>query len=151
MIVHYPHPALSTRAEETVPSLETSETAEVMLKILRESRNGVGLAANQIGVLKRIAVFQTPGLPDVMLNPVVLTASGEAIDNEGCLSLPGCTLRVKRATSITVRYQQLDGEEITRDFVDFPARVIQHEIDHLDGIVIIQKREPELKGRASRR
>lgn len=104
--------------------------------------DGVGLAAPQIGVSKRILIAcptVKKGEEHVMVNPEILESSGREIGSEGCLSLPGITGEVPRAKKIKLKYQDRHGETFTVDLKDFFARIIQHEIDHLDGILLIDR------------
>lgn len=102
--------------------------------------NGVGLAAPQIGILKRVVVIDIgedgPG-PLKLINPVILERSGVQDGPEGCLSCPGIWGDVKRSKYVKVKALNPDGEEIIIEGEDFLARALQHEIDHLDGILFI--------------
>jgi len=110
---------------------------------------GVGLAAPQIGVLLRVAVTDTrwreedegPDLK-VWINPEILRREGEAVFEEGCLSVPGIYEEVKRAASITARWYDTEGNRHTADFEGFPAVALQHEFDHLDGRLFIDLLPP---------
>ena len=103
---------------------------------------GVGLAAPQIGILRRYAVCLMTSKEVVeLINPVILAASGEDTMKEGCLSCPNKYMPVKRATDITLRYQDRHGQWVERRFLDFDARVCQHEMDHLDGVLFYDKAE----------
>ncbi len=110
---------------------------------------GVGLAAPQIGVLLRVAVTDTrwreeDGNPDlkVWINPEISYREGEAVFEEGCLSVPGIYEDVKRAASITASWYDMEGHRHTADFEDFPAVALQHEFDHLDGRLFIDLLPP---------
>ena len=104
---------------------------------------GVGLAAPQIGVMKRIVVMDLakegdPADPIVMINPEILSLSEDTVvTEEGCLSIPELYYDVERAAEVTVQYTDLDGQEVTREAGDRLAVCIQHEIDHLDGVLYI--------------
>src|SRR6476659_7152614 len=109
---------------------------------------GVGLAGPQVGVMERIIVVHVPGdyisddAEDVdytLINPEIVRASGDISGTEGCLSIPGWVADVPRFTSITVRAMDLDGHTIRIKAVDWVARVLQHEIDHLDGILFLDR------------
>ena len=95
----------------------------------------VGMAANMIGVLKRIIVFDNDGAYMTMLNPEITRKSGEYTAEEGCLSLSG-TRKTKRYRNITVTWQDGEFRQQKRSFSGFTAQIIQHEIDHCDGILI---------------
>ena len=94
----------------------------------------VGLACNQIGILKRIIVIKFSGEWLVMINPeIVVSTGGRFIGREACLSRPGKSVKVRRDKKVTVVYTNIDGEIITSKFTKFTARIIQHEVDHLNG------------------
>jgi peptide deformylase len=113
---------------------------------------GVGLAATQVGVLKRVLVFDMEDELVVLCNPVVASASPETVlDDEGCLSLPGITVPVERPVSLVCEAVSLDGEPIRIEADDFYARVLSHEIDHLDGVLIIDRATPDERRAALRR
>jgi len=114
--------------------------------------NGMGLAANQVGVLQRIIIVDTTPKdehksykPIVFINPEILSYEGENIAEEGCLSFPGITKEIKRATQIKVRSWNINEEVMEIEAVGLPARVIQHEIDHLNGILFIDRMDEETK------
>jgi len=103
------------------------------------SAKGVGLAAPQVGVPKRVIVIDAgEGLIE-LINPEILSSSGKDTDTEACLSIPGLIGDVTRATSIKVRYFDRQGKEQLAKVKGFPARVFQHEIDHLEGILFIDR------------
>ena len=113
-------------------------------------RNGVGIAAPQVYLSKRIIIVASranpryPDAPDmdaiVMVNPEILEKSTVTIlGEEGCLSVPDERGQVARAETITVRYFTLDGEPVEMVFHGFPARIIQHEVDHLDGVLFVER------------
>lgn len=110
--------------------------AEDLLETLTAHKDGcVGMAANMIGVNKRIIAFDSDGKYMVMLNPEIVKKSGLYEAEEGCLSLDG-TLRTKRFQSIKVQYQNSDFQLRYKTFTGFAAQIIQHEIDHCEGIII---------------
>ena len=109
---------------------------------------GIGLAAPQIGVLKQIIVADiSPHFPEhppmALINPLITEVSGEELAEEGCLSLPGLRGIVRRAGSVTVHAMLPNGEEIELSGNHLMARVLQHEIDHLNGILFIDLLKPE--------
>ena len=115
---------------------EDLAVAQDLLDTLEAHRDGcVGMAANMIGVLKRIIVFDDQGSYMVMLNPEILKASGPFETEEGCLSLAG-TRPTKRFRKIKVRYQNQAMEVRIKTFTDWTAQIIQHEMDHCNGILI---------------
>jgi len=118
-----------------------AELVERMRRTMYEAA-GVGLAAPQVGRSIQLAVVDpTLGEDDkefmVLINPEILEREGDEDDLEGCLSIPGITVPVTRATRLLVRAYDLQGREIRREFAGFPARIIQHEIDHLNGVLIV--------------
>lgn len=145
-ILHYPHPALRRRAEpvETVTD-EVLAVARRMLELMHAAP-GVGLAAPQIGLSWRLFVANPTGEPAddrVFVNPEIVDPSRDVAPmEEGCLSLPDVRGEVRRPIRATVRATGLDGEafELTSDAL--PARVWQHETDHLDGVLILDKMAP---------
>lgn len=111
-------------------------TAEDLLDTLRANRTGcVGLAANMIGVSKRIIAFDNEGDLMVMLNPEIIRQSDPYEAEEGCLSLSG-TRKTKRYRTIKVRYQNTQLQMRLKTFSGFTAQIIQHEVDHCNGIII---------------
>ncbi|USA47620.1 peptide deformylase [Acinetobacter sp. C26M] len=113
-------------------------------------RNGVGIAAPQVYISKRLIIVASrpnPRYPDapemdavVMVNPEILAFSQEScLGEEGCLSVPDERGLVERAQAIKVRYYTLQGEVIETAFEGFPARIVQHEVDHLDGILFVER------------
>ena len=96
----------------------------------------VGMAANMIGVLKRIIVFDNGGSYMTMFNPEIIKKSGPYETEESCLSLLGGPRKCKRYKTIKVKYQTEKFDTLTKTFTGFPAQIIQHEIDHFDGILI---------------
>ena len=116
--------------------------AEDMLTTMYASPIGVGLAAPQVGILKRLIVIdlnreEPEGSPLVLFNPKIQSLEGETVEEEGCLSIPGITADVKRAAKAVVTAQDIDGEPTRIEGEELLARALQHEIDHLDGILFI--------------
>jgi peptide deformylase len=107
-----------------------------MLETMYDAK-GVGLAAPQIGITERLVVIDVGDGPLVLFNPQVLLCEGENKDVEGCLSIPGRNEYITRAEKVTVSYINLEGKKITTTGNDLLARALQHEIDHLDGILFI--------------
>lgn len=125
---------LSQRAAPAAP--EDLAAADDLLETLQAHREGcVGMAANMIGVSKRIIAFDNDGEYLVMFNPEILKKSGPYTTEEGCLSLNG-TRSTKRWQSVKVRYQNRDFQTRMKTFTGFSAEIIQHELDHCDGILI---------------
>lgn len=101
--------------------------------------NGVGLAAPQVGILRRIVVIDIGQGVNVLINPTFVSQSGENIDYEGCLSVPGLRGKVKRPDKVVIRAMDQDGEVREIEGEGFLARALCHEIDHLDGVLYIDK------------
>ena len=140
-ILKYPHPVLKEVAKE-VTKEEINDDLRATFAEMRELMNeagGVGLAAIQVGIKKRFFVM-IDNLDDyepktvVVINPVIIEEDGQINDEEGCLSFPGVTAKVKRATTVKIKALNEFGEEVEIERDGYLARCIQHEIDHLDGI-----------------
>jgi peptide deformylase len=140
-------PVLKTRAapvEDFDESLE--RLAEEMLATMRE-QEGVGLAANQVGRLKRILVAALEDDEYVLVNPVIEETAGTTeVGAEGCLSIPGIQVEVERPTAVTISGKDASGEPIRIEAEGLLARIFQHEVDHLDGVLILDRTD-----RASRK
>ena len=129
-------PILLARKSEPAGE-EDLDTAQDLLDTLMAHKDGcVGMAANMIGVCKRIIVFDNEGSYMVMLNPKILKASGEYDTEEGCLSLLGGPRKTKRYQKIKVEYQNLQMQKRIKSFSGWTAQIIQHEVDHCEGILI---------------
>lgn len=101
------------------------------------ANEGIGLAANQVGVLKRIIVILDGENVKVMINPELLNSSDtKVIMDEGCLSIPGTYLKIARPETIRIKYRDLRGKPHAETYCGLTARVVQHELDHLDGITM---------------
>jgi len=121
-----------------------------MLATMRDNE-GVGLAANQVGRLKRVLVAAVEDQEYVIVNPV-LTNEAEtlAIVSEGCLSIPGIQVEVERPVAVTVSGQDVSGKPLRLEASDLLARVLQHEVDHLDGVLILDRTDRESRKAAMR-
>ncbi len=104
---------------------------------------GVGLAAPQVGVLRRIAIVEFDGKYYELINPRILSSSGELVEEEGCLSVPGIRGLVKRPETIKVTYVDRDGKRHKEEITGLTARVFCHEIDHLEGVLFVDKMTEE--------
>lgn len=109
-----------------------------MVETMKEA-DGVGLAAPQVGVLRRAVVIDVGEGPIKMINPEIIEIKGEIVDIEGCLSIPGRPGKVARPEWVKVKYLDIDGNEKTLEGTGLLARAICHEVDHLDGILYIDK------------
>ena len=145
-IVKYPAPELEKAASPVdKPGPATRELVERMKQAMAEWR-GIGLAAPQIGVSERVIIYQLPEENEpirVVINPKIVSMKGEQIGPEGCLSLPRLQGEVKRANEIIVKGFDLLGRPLRRRARELEARVIQHEVDHLDGILFFTRAEKE--------
>lgn len=110
------------------------ELVQDMIETMRDA-GGIGLAAPQVGLLKRIIVIETDGMLLELINPKIIKESGSQTGPEGCLSIPGFYGEVERPKKVVVEALNLDGEKVEIEGKDMLARVICHEIDHLDGIL----------------
>jgi peptide deformylase len=141
-----PHQSLIQRSEDW--NFLTDQSAEQLEKSMIDfmiEANGIGLAANQIGITKRVFVMGSnniPGFPApfAVFNPQIVETSTDMItDQEGCLSYPGLFLTVKRPSWIIAEYQNSRGDIIEARFEGYLAKCFQHELDHLDGICFVDK------------
>jgi len=106
------------------------------------STTGCGLAAVQVGILRRIIVVEKdPGNPIVFINPEIIESSGEQFQHEGCLSIPKVSGWVRRPKNVTIKAIDLNGNELIYSASDLMAQIICHEIDHLNGVLFIEKTE----------
>ncbi|MDE5965434.1 MAG: peptide deformylase [Lachnospiraceae bacterium] len=120
----------------------TAQLIEDMFETMYEA-NGVGLAAPQVGILKRIVVIDVDDEnPLVLVNPVIESSDGEQTGDEGCLSLPGKSATVTRPNHVICRAMNENMEEITVEGTGLLARAICHELDHLEGVLYVDKAEP---------
>lgn len=138
-IVTVGDPVLEHRAAE-VPKVtkKISKLIDDMLETMYEA-NGLGLAAPQVGVSQRIIVLDPGEGPVVLVNPVLAQATGEEIDVEGCLSVPERWVYVKRATDVEVTGLNEKGKPVRIQAEGLFARALQHEIDHLDGVLMLDR------------
>lgn len=144
-IIQYPHPILrhKSRPLQRVDA-ELRRMVREMFDLMYEAR-GIGLAGNQVGLPYRLFVTnltadaQQTEHERVFINPVLSKPKGLAEAEEGCLSLPGLYAQVRRPERVTIAAYNLAGEEVTLELDDLPARVVQHETDHLDGVLFIDR------------
>ena len=153
VILAHPNPALRQRAYEVDPT--SDRTLKSLVKSMARTMYdapGVGLAATQVGVHKRIVVFDLEDGLVALCNPEIVELSSETeVDEEGCLSLPGISVPVPRATQCVCAAVDLRGETVSITAEGMLARVLQHEVDHLDGVLIIDRATPEDRLAAVRR
>jgi peptide deformylase len=145
-IRQYPDVALRMKAREVTEFDPFLGQLVERMTALMEDAQGVGLAATQVGVVQRLFVF-TPGEDEptfAVVNPrIVDPSSSTEIEEEGCLSLQGVRVPVERATRIRLEGLDLQGEPVHFDLEGLAARVVQHELDHLDGVLIIDRTDEE--------
>lgn len=144
----YPDPVLKQVAEPVgMPDADAIRLSDDLLDTMRSQPKCVGIAANQIGVLRRCIVVDVTEHPKadsrhgllVLFDPQVLFTEGSEVGREGCLSIPDLTANVRRATNAVIRGRQPDGSERVVEANAFEARVLLHEIDHLDGILFLDR------------
>ena len=122
---------------------ETRRLVEKMTAAMRAAR-GLGLAAPQVGVSERVLIYDSGNGLKVLINPVILASKGEQTEPlEGCLSIPGLQGKVQRFAEVRVKGYDLRGKPVTRSAKELEARVIQHEIDHLNGVLFFDRADPE--------
>lgn len=145
-IRQYPDPVLRLRAQEVEDfDGDLAQLVERMTRLMQDAR-GVGLAANQAGVLRRVVVLQADDEtePTVLVNPAILDRSDVTEEEtEGCLSMQGVVIPVERAVSVRVEARDAGGEPVELELAGLAARVAQHEVDHLDGVLIVDRTTPE--------
>ena len=150
-IRQYGDPVLRMRANE-IESFDDDlgRLVERMIGLMQDAR-GVGLAGTQVGTLQRLFVFQATeeDEPQAVVNPVLVQASDVKVaDTEGCLSLQGVTVPVERPARVTLEGKDERGADLRLELEEHAARVVQHELDHLDGILIIDRTTPEARRQA---
>ena len=148
-IRQYGDPALRMKAREieTVDD-DVRRLAERMTGLMHEAQ-GVGLAATQVGVLRRLFVFVEEGEDRVLVNPVITKRSGVTeIEDEGCLSLRDVLVPVERAVEVTIEGLDAGGQPLKLELELPSARIVQHELDHLDGVLIIDRTDDESRREA---
>ena len=137
MVRELVHDPILLARQSTTATKEDLPIGQDLLDTLHAHREGcVGMAANMIGVCKRIIVFDNEGTPMLMFNPEIIKASGEYETEEGCLSLLGGPRKTKRYEKIKVQYQTRDFQTRLKTFSGWTAQIIQHEIDHCNGVLI---------------
>ncbi len=127
-----------TATEITKLSNRHKLLAENMVRIMNKA-NGVGIAAPQVGISERIIVIAPERRPIVLVNPVIVKHEGSQVGEEGCLSIPGLYGDVERFDTVEVEAYDIKGRPLNYEMSGYAARIVQHEIDHLDGILFIDK------------
>ena len=138
MIITHPDDRLRELSKPVEWNKATINLIKKLTAILDSTRTGVGISAIQIGIPRKVAVIYTTNKERIaLLNPTIIEKEGEILSNEWCLSCPNVFKHIKRATKINVAYTTKFGNSITRWFGGGDAVVIQHEIDHMDGKLIV--------------
>jgi len=146
-ILHYPEPLLK---QKSVPVTEFNAELKQLAKDMAETMYaapGVGLAAPQVGVLQRLIILDCSASDEpsdllVAVNPEIIAGEGDSLEEEGCLSVPGYWASVKRHSTATLRYQDTDGNFCEREAEGLLAIGMQHEIDHLEGVLFVDRLSP---------
>jgi peptide deformylase len=145
-IRQYPDPVLRMRANEIEGfDDDLRRLVERMTQLMQDAK-GVGLAGTQVGTLQRVFVFQPTeeDEPRALVNPVLVDTSEVMLsETEGCLSMLGVTIPVERPVKVTIEGKDETGREVRLELEEHAARVVQHELDHLDGILILDRTTPE--------
>jgi len=148
-IVIWPDEVLLKKSERVDESYAVEDVVDDMIQTMRDN-DGIGLAAPQVGISKRFFVLDEKKLSEideresdqdvlVMINPEIIGGMGEVIVQEGCLSIPGEMFHVSRAFLIDVKFEEMDGNIREESFQGMTAIAVQHECDHLDGIVLAER------------
>jgi peptide deformylase len=144
-VIHYPDPRLRKKAEPVaIFDDELAQVAERMKQLMKLEK-GVGLAAPQVGLGMRMFVMNPSGEADgakVIVNPQLSQFEGSAEDEEGCLSIPEVRVQIRRPAQCVLRARTITGETYETPLSDFEARIVQHETDHLNGVLILDKMGP---------
>jgi len=139
-----------------LPTLEVEEIDGTIAKLVDDmfetmyDAPGVGLAANQVGVRRRIFVYDVGDGPRVVINPRLVESAGEWTHDEGCLSVPGLSWPITRPNEVHVVGLDLDGDEVSLEVDEFEGRCLQHELDHLDGVLLVERLDEEQRREAKR-
>ena len=145
----YGDPVLKTKAHR-VDEIDgkVARLIDDMFDTLYDSDTGIALAAPQIGVQKQIVVWDIDDQPTAIINPVVVESSGEWVYNEGCLSIPDLYVDILRPNEVLVRGLDIDGNEVEIEAGELMGRMLQHEIDHLDGVLMFERMTPDQRKEA---
>jgi len=149
-IRQYGDPVLKERTREVL-EIDASVAAlvESMIETMYEAP-GSGLAANQIGVMRRIFVYDVGEGPRAVVNPRIVESDGEWTYDEGCLSIPGLSWDIVRPDAVHLVGLDLDGNELSIEATELEGRVFQHELDHLDGILLVERLDADQRKEALR-
>ena len=144
-VVHYPHPALRQRCAPVTEFDDELRALVAKMTELMRGQKGVGLAAPQVGLPMRLFVMNATGQPGddrVYVNPVIRDQHGNEEGEEGCLSLPTVHVQVRRAVRCRMTAQDVYGNPVEEEISELVARIMQHETDHLNGVLIIDRMGP---------
>lgn len=119
-----------------------------MFETLHESQNGIALAATQIGVQKQVFVWEVDDAQHVVINPEIVESSGEWVYDEGCLSIPDLYVEILRPKQVLMRGLDLEGNTVEIEADELEARIFQHELDHLHGVLMFDRMTPEQRKEA---
>ena len=146
----YGDPVLKVSAQEVTDiDGRIAQLAETMIEVMYAAP-GSGLAANQIGVQRRVFVYDIGDGPMTIINPSIVESDGEWTFEEGCLSVPGLSWEITRPDRVHLVGYDLDGNEISIETEEYEGRVFQHELDHLDGILLIERLDEVQRAAAKR-
>ena len=141
-------PVLKTQAAEiTDIDGKLVRLADEMLEVMYDAP-GLGLAAPQVGIQKRLFVYDVGDGPHTLVNPVISESSGEWVYEEGCLSIPGLYVEIVRPRVVLLTGRDLDGNEVEIEADELTARLFQHELDHLHGTLMFERMTPEQRREA---
>jgi peptide deformylase len=145
----YGDPVLRMRADDVEEfDDELHKVSERMIAVMQDAE-GVGLAATQVGILRRFFVCTLDGEARLFVNPVVMPLGKDTeVDTEGCLSLGSVRVPVERATKVKIEARDADGAPVALELEGYPARVVQHEVDHLDGKLMLDRTDAESRREA---
>jgi len=149
-IRQYPDAALKMKARPVAEFDDELQDLVDRMKLLMVDANGIGLAATQVGVLRRVFVFQrAEDEIAAIVNPEIVERSEETeVSDEGCLSIQGITVPVERAFAVTIVGKDENGNDVRYELDDYSARCVQHETDHLEGVLMIDRTTPEARREA---
>ena len=149
-IRQYPDAALKMKARAVEDFDDELRSLVERMKLLMVDANGIGLAATQVGVLRRLFVFQNEDEEVLaVVNPELVEISEETeVADEGCLSIQGISVPVERSLHVTIAGQDENGDDVRYELEGYSARCVQHETDHLDGVLMIDRTTPEARREA---
>jgi peptide deformylase len=149
-IRQYPDAALKMKARPVDTFDDELRSLVERMKLLMADARGIGLAATQVGVLRRVFVFQLDDEHAVAVaNPEIVERSDETeVADEGCLSIQGVTVPVERSLHVVLQGRDENGDEVRYELDDYEARCVQHESDHLDGVLMLDRTTPEARREA---